>query len=170
MSSQCVICKGVLHKPVTSPCCQRVVGCEDGMLQWMDSSITCSLCSADTTFMMQKHLRGFNDALWLLSTLTITINSQAMGAMTRLLLKHLPLKLDRTSPLHAATAVTVIFRCQILSLFSADINDANIITSLWLTWLVVNNVHKFVNNALVFCVYFHDWCIHFLVLHSWAAN
>jgi len=39
---------------------------------------------------------------------------------------------------------------------TADVNDANIITSLWLTRLVVNNVHKFVNNALVFCVYSYD--------------
>ena len=36
----------------------------------MDSNNTCLLCSTDTTFVMQTHLRGVDNALKLFSTLT----------------------------------------------------------------------------------------------------
>jgi len=37
--------------------------CEDCVQQWMDIKNTCLLCSIDTTFMLQTHWRGFDNAL-----------------------------------------------------------------------------------------------------------
>jgi len=85
---------------------------------------------------MQTHLKGVDNALATSFLHWLTINSQAVGAMTRLLLKHLLLKLGMTSPLHTDI---VILRWQILqSLFSAYIIDVKFITSLWFNFL--NNV------------------------------
>ena len=45
----CSICKSVALKPVVSPCCQRVIGCEVCVSRWMNSSTRCPLCGMSDT-------------------------------------------------------------------------------------------------------------------------
>ena len=62
---QCVICKSTAKTPV-SPCCQRVVGCESCVNNWVSSQSQesrCPLCSTSGGMLNGFALKGFNDAL-----------------------------------------------------------------------------------------------------------
>lgn len=63
---QCVICKSTAKTPVVSPCCQRVVGCESCVNNWVSSQSQesrCPLCSTSGGMLNRFALKGFNDAL-----------------------------------------------------------------------------------------------------------
>ena len=55
---QCNICKQVVRQPVTSGCCQRLVGCKDCLDMWLAHSPVCPLCKGITSKM---ELKGFDD-------------------------------------------------------------------------------------------------------------
>jgi len=63
---QCVICKSTATTPVVSPCCQRVVGCESCVNNWVSSQSQesrCPLCSTSGGMLNRFALKGFNDTL-----------------------------------------------------------------------------------------------------------
>ena len=42
---ECVICRSVVHSPVVSHCCQRIIGCRTCVATWRETSTRCPLCS-----------------------------------------------------------------------------------------------------------------------------
>ena len=73
-SFQCVICKSTAKTPVVSPCCQRVVGCESCVNNWVSSQSQqsrCPLCSTSGSMLNRFALKGFNDALKIIRGTTL---------------------------------------------------------------------------------------------------
>ena len=62
----CIICKSSSISPVVSPCCQRVVGCQECVNSWMTSHQHCPLCSTDGVVSQRFVLKGFTDVLSML--------------------------------------------------------------------------------------------------------
>ena len=63
---QCIICKSLAVLPVISPCCQRVIGCESCVNNWMAANERCPLCSTEGDVQHRFTLKGFDDTLNLL--------------------------------------------------------------------------------------------------------
>ncbi len=59
----CVICKGPATSPAVSPCCQRVIGCQDCVDSWVASNPRCPLCGTEDVVAQRFVLKGFTDAL-----------------------------------------------------------------------------------------------------------
>ena len=51
---------------LTSPCCQRVIGCESCVNNWMAANERCPLCSTEGDVQHRFTLKGFDDTLNLL--------------------------------------------------------------------------------------------------------
>ena len=65
-SLDCSICKSVALKPVVSPCCQRVIGCEVCVSKWLNTNTRCPLCRASDTVGSRFPLKGFDHAITLM--------------------------------------------------------------------------------------------------------
>lgn len=59
----CAICKSVATVPIISPCCQRVVGCESCINNWLVSHNRCPLCNTSDRISGRFKLKGFDQAL-----------------------------------------------------------------------------------------------------------
>ena len=66
---ECVICKSLSNKLVTTPCCCHIVGCEECVQQWVCANNTCPLCSSEATTCVFSELKGFDQALLVASQL-----------------------------------------------------------------------------------------------------
>ena len=78
---QCVICKGTAKTPIVSPCCQRVVGCESCVNNWMGSQSQqsrCPLCSTSGAVLNKFALKGFDDALKVIHGTTAEVAGPAV--------------------------------------------------------------------------------------------
>ena len=62
----CIICKSSSISPVVSPCCQRVVGCQECVNSWMTSHQRCPFCSTEDLVSQRFVLKGFTDVLAML--------------------------------------------------------------------------------------------------------
>ena len=60
---ECVICRSLAKKPVMAPCCHRVVGCEECVLQCVRDNSTYQHCSSEATPLMFTVLKGFDHIL-----------------------------------------------------------------------------------------------------------
>ena len=60
---ECVVCKGVMTKPMISTCCQRLVGCCVCVQRWISRNNRCPHCSADTGMGQLKELKGLEEML-----------------------------------------------------------------------------------------------------------
>lgn len=40
-SLECIVCKGVIEKPMFSSCCDRILGCQTCISNWLSNSSTC---------------------------------------------------------------------------------------------------------------------------------
>ena len=60
---ECVVCKGVMTKPMISTCCQRLVGCSVCVQRWISRNNRCPHCSADTGMGQLKELKGLEEML-----------------------------------------------------------------------------------------------------------
>ena len=64
----CSVCKSVAKRPVVSPCCQRVVGCESCVNRWVrgDTS-TCPFCNTSGPINQRFSLKRFDEVVTLLA-------------------------------------------------------------------------------------------------------
>ena len=60
---ECTICKQVVRQPVTSGCCQRLVGCKDCLDMWLAHSPVCPPCKDNSITTSKMELKGFDDLL-----------------------------------------------------------------------------------------------------------
>lgn len=60
---ECVVCRSVSRKPVTATCCNRLVGCEDCVEQWVERNQTCPLCACGAAVHDMVELKGFDHVL-----------------------------------------------------------------------------------------------------------
>ena len=60
---ECTICKQVARQPVTSGCCQRLVGCKDCLDMRLAHTPVCPLCKGNSIITTKMELKGFDDLL-----------------------------------------------------------------------------------------------------------
>ena len=60
---ECTICKQVVRQPVTSGCCQCLVGCKDCLDMWLAHSPVCPLCKDNSITTSKMELKGFDHLL-----------------------------------------------------------------------------------------------------------
>ena len=59
-------------RPVTSGCCQRLVGCKDCLDMWLAHSYVCPLCKGNSMITAKMELKGSNDHLALFPSKMMT--------------------------------------------------------------------------------------------------
>ena len=59
----CAVCKCIAKVPVVSPCCQRVVGCETCVNNWLSTRDRCPLCNTSGAIANHFALKGFDEAI-----------------------------------------------------------------------------------------------------------
>ena len=64
----CSVCKSVAKRPVVSPCCQRIVGCESCVNRWVrGDTLTCPFCNTSGSINQRFSLKGFDEVVTLLA-------------------------------------------------------------------------------------------------------
>ena len=60
----CAICKYIALKPVVSPCCQRIIGCEICVNRWLhENAPSCPFCNTTAKINDRFLLKGFDDVI-----------------------------------------------------------------------------------------------------------
>ena len=66
----CIICRAVTNKPLISLCCNRLIGCNDCVGQWLCGKGSCPLCSTKASTDSFIELKGMDQALVEAATIT----------------------------------------------------------------------------------------------------
>ena len=60
---ECVICKDTMQRPQFSPCCRRVVGCQQCINRWFEEHNICPHCSTTSAKTNYVDVRGMDEVL-----------------------------------------------------------------------------------------------------------
>ena len=79
---ECVICKDIMQRPQFTPCCNRIVGCQQCINRWFEERDVCPHCSTATSITDYASVCGMDELLIALRAISNRDSTSSRNTLT----------------------------------------------------------------------------------------